>query len=103
MNDEEPLSPKELFKYKSNNKNNNSMVCPSALIGKVSLKPDRTKFNIGIYLTSYKGVNSRYFEDILSIGYTPFERCSIDLKVLCSNYTLINNEDQKLDCLPTAD
>lgn len=99
MSDEEPSSPynpiKELFKYMP--KNNNTVICPSTLIGKIPLQPIRTTFRRGIYLTSYKGVDSRYLEDVLSLGYTPFKRCSIDLTSLFQNYTLVNNEDLPLN------
>jgi hypothetical protein len=94
MLNEVPNPPNELFKYRP--KTNNSMICSSYLIGTISLKPKRTRFKAGIYLTSYKGVDSRYLEDVLSIGYTPFERCSIDLQKLLQNYILVNNGDKIL-------
>ena len=94
MNDEEPYPLKELFKYRP--KNNNSTICASALIGKIPLKPERTKFKIGIYLTSYKGSDSRYLEDVLSIGYTPRERRLIDINDLNPNFVLFNNKDEKI-------
>jgi len=91
-----PSEIKELFKYTPHTlkkNSNNSEICTSELIGKIPIEPCRTKFKRGIYLTSHRGVDSRYLEDVLSIGYSPHERYSIDLRDLKSNFLLYNNED----------
>ena len=63
----------------------------------IPLKPHRTSFKLGIYLTSYNDIYSRKLEDILSIGYTPHMLYSIDIKSLRKNgYNLIDNEDNPL-------
>jgi hypothetical protein len=87
-----------LYKYKWNDGSGNSnKICASGLIGKVSLKPLRTKYRCGIYLTSQKWMNSRYLEDILSLGYTPDGLYSIDVNsLLNAGFTLIDNEDRTL-------
>lgn len=96
------LSIKYLFKYTPKKDDSNSTICPSALIGKVPLKPERTKLKIGIYLTSYKGTDSRYLEDVLSIGYSPWSRSSVDLTDLNSNFILYNNKDNSLGSYSTV-
>ena len=95
MNTELPASTCELFKYrpKINGFNPNNPICPSELIGKVPLDPVRTYFKFGIYLTYHRGVDSRYLEDALSLGYTPFQRCCIDYIDLIQNYIMVNNEN----------
>lgn len=95
MNTQLQASTIEFFKYRPKTKDfkPNNPLCPSELIGKVPLDPVRTSFKFGIYLTYHRGVDSRYLEDALSLGYTPFQRCLIDYIDLNQNYILVDNEN----------
>jgi hypothetical protein len=87
-----------LYKYKWNrHSGNDGKICASELVGQILLRPVRTKYRCGIFLTSQKWMNSRYLEDILSLGYTPDGLYSIDVNSLINaGFSLIDNEDQTL-------
>lgn len=85
-----------LFKYVPRSKDMD-IICPSELIGKIPLRPQRTSFKLGLYLTTCDYLYSREMEDILSIGYTPNRLYSIHINSLSqSGYNLIDNEDNPL-------
>lgn len=85
-----------LFKYAPKCIPNNK-ICPKELVGTIPIKPDRTRFKQGIYLTSCHDLYSRYMEDHLSIGYSPNQIYSNDVKHLLSlGYKIIDNEDNEL-------
>ena len=85
-----------LFKYAPKCISNNK-ICPKELVGKIPIKPDRTRFKLGIYLTSCRNLYSRYMEDHLSIGYSPNQIYSIDVNQLLSlGYKIIDNEDKEI-------
>lgn len=44
-----------LFKYAPKCISNNK-ICPKELVGKIPIKPDRTRFKLGIYLTSCRNL-----------------------------------------------
>ncbi|MHB1636832.1 MAG: hypothetical protein ACYCSG_06710 [Thermoplasmataceae archaeon] len=75
----------------------NSKIPANNLIGKIPIHPRRTRFNMGVYLTTYRGVNSRYLEDVLAIGYSPGVGCeAYYADIVRSGFELFDNKDQPL-------
>lgn len=92
------ISINSLFKYRPRNSCDeiNQQLCPTELVGKILRIPPRTIFKKGIYLTSFASCYTRYLEDVLSIGYTPYGRCRIVLGRNQQGLVLVNNEDNCL-------
>lgn len=86
----------QFYKY-SHKKYTKSKIIANNLIGKIPLQPRRTKFNIGIYLTTHRGFNSRYLEDVLAIGYSPGVGYETNYaNIVNSKFDLFDNKDQPL-------
>lgn len=98
MKNIKPSQVDMLYKYKLYTVGqDNNYVCPKGLIGTIDLKPERTTFKYGIYLTSQKWTNSRYVEDILSLGYSPGSLYSNSVnKIVTEGYFFIDNEDRTI-------